>query len=62
MELDFKQRTAFLHFIEDIKKMKKKDFDKMMYHAWMNIWKSENTEEAWDIFEKSFLKKKQEEE
>jgi len=52
---EFKHKIAFLNFIEEIKKMKKKNFNHFMYKAWMNIWKDENTSDAWETFEKSFL-------
>lgn len=55
MNLSFKQKVAFLDFLEIIKKMDKKKFNKMMNKEWMNIWKSENSEEAWGIFENNFL-------
>lgn len=52
---NFKQKTAFLNMLERIRKLPKKHFDNLMYGAWMDIWRSENSEEAFDIFSKNFM-------
>ena len=50
----FKKNMAFLEFLEKVKKMKKKDFDKLMYTAWMRIWRTERPDGENNRFEENF--------